>query len=87
MSWGWLGYSLLGPPGTAGASGAAGPPGPQGPQGPAGPGGIWGAITGTLGDQSDLQQVLAQKLDASKLTVGPTAPSNPALHDLWIDTN
>ncbi|MCP9820036.1 hypothetical protein KBZ18_11100 [Synechococcus sp. Cruz-9H2] len=56
-------------------------------QGPPGPAAAWGAITGAIGDQSDLQQALAQKLDVARLTVGPTPPPNPSSGDLWIDTN
>jgi hypothetical protein len=40
-----------------------------------------------LSAQADLQQALNLKLNATKLTVGPTAPTNPQLHDLWVDTN
>lgn len=45
--------------------GAPGPQGPQGPEGPPGPGSSWGAITGTLTDQSDLQAALAGKAAAA----------------------
>ncbi len=70
-SWGALGLSLKGPQGL---------PGPTGPS-------VWGGITGTLSAQADLQQELNLKLNATRLTVGPTAPTNPQLHDLWVDTN
>jgi hypothetical protein len=72
MGWSALGPSIQGPPG---------PPGPPG----ADP--TWGAIAGDLAQQIDLQQALDQKLPASRLTVGPTPPAQPQLHDLWIDTN
>ncbi len=55
-------------------------------RGPPGPLPSWGAIGGSLGDQIDLQQALATKLNASRLTVGPTPPPDPAPGDLWIDT-
>ena len=48
-------------------------PGPQGPQGPQGipgepgEGGVWGSITGTLGDQTDLQSALDLKANTSAL--------------------
>jgi hypothetical protein len=54
--------------------------------GSAGPAPSWGGIGGSLGDQIDLQQALAAKLNASRLTVGPTPPPDPAPGDLWIDT-
>jgi len=72
--------------GTAGSQGPAGPVGPAGPQGPPGPS-LWGGIGGTLSTQADLQAALDLKLNASRLTVGPTPPPNPALNDLWVDTN
>jgi hypothetical protein len=55
-------------------------------RGPPGQPPNWGAIGGSLGDQSDLAQALAAKLNASRLTVGPTPPPDPAPGDLWIDT-
>lgn len=55
-------------------------------RGPPGQPPSWGAIGGSLGDQIDLQQALAAKLNASRLTVGPTPPPDPAPGDLWIDT-
>ncbi|PZV04594.1 MAG: hypothetical protein DCF23_05865 [Cyanobium sp.] len=100
-SWGALGLSLRGPEGPAGAAGVAGAQGPagsqglqgvpgttgsQGPVGPAGPS-LWGGITGSLSSQSDLQAALNLKLNASRLTVGPTAPASPQVNDLWVDTN
>lgn len=71
MGWDATGDSLLGPPG---------------PAGPAGPS-VWGGISGTLTSQADLQQALNLKLDAARLTVGPTPPADPSNGDLWIDTN
>ncbi|MGB5135413.1 MAG: hypothetical protein WBN89_09605 [Prochlorococcaceae cyanobacterium] len=81
MGWWPLGHSIRGP------AGPAGPPGAPGAPGPAGPGAAWGSLSGELADQSDLQQALTLKLDASRLTVGPTPPPQPAPGDLWIDTN
>ena len=72
--------------GPTGATGATGPTGSQGPAGPAGPS-VWGGITGTLSTQADLQEALNLKLNASRLTVGPTAPASPQVNDLWVDTN
>mgnify|MGYP001806500756 CR=1 FL=1 len=83
MGWTPTGDSLLGPQGP---QGAPGPQGPQGVPGSAGPAPSWGGIGGSLGDQIDLQQALAAKLNASRLTVGPTPPPDPAPGDLWIDT-
>jgi hypothetical protein len=53
--------------GVQGIVGAAGPEGPTGPQGPAA---IWGSITGTLSDQTDLQAELTE-LQKPALTVIP----------------
>lgn len=75
-----------GPAGPVGAAGPTGPTGATGATGPAGPS-VWGGIGGTLSTQADLQAALDLKLNASRLTVGPTAPANPALNDLWVDTN
>lgn len=86
-AWSPTGSDLKGPAGAAGAAGATGPAGPAGPQGPAGSGAAWGGITGTLSSQADLQAALDLKLNASRLTVGPTPPPNPSSGDLWIDTN
>jgi hypothetical protein len=47
--------------GVPGPTGATGPAGPQGPAGPAGAGGVWGSITGTLSNQTDLVSALAGK--------------------------
>lgn len=47
--------------------GTQGPEGPQGPQGPPGAGGVWGGITGTLSDQTDLQGALDLKVNTSEL--------------------
>ena len=46
-----------------------GPAGPVGPQGPAGPSGqgAWGTISGTLSDQTDLQDALDAKANSADL--------------------
>ena len=46
---------------NVGVPGPTGPAGPQGPAGPAGAGGVWGSITGTLSNQTDLVSALAGK--------------------------
>ena len=50
---------------NVGVPGPTGPAGPQGPAGPAGAGGVWGSITGTLGNQTDLASALAGKYSTS----------------------
>lgn len=62
---------LTGPAGPAGPTGATGSAGAVGPTGPAGPTGATGA-TGAAG---------------TGIAVGTTAPSSPAVNDLWLDTN
>lgn len=50
----------------------------------------WGRIRGNLPDQEDLQTELDTKIvgvNTHKITVSPTAPSDPALNDLWVDTS
>jgi len=47
--------------GVPGPTGATGPQGPAGPPGPAGGGSVWGNITGTLSNQTDLASALAGK--------------------------
>lgn len=53
----------------------------------------WGAVTGTLADQTDLQTALNAKVDdtqlsgLAKITVGTTEPTSPSTGDLWVDTN
>ena len=53
---------IQGPKGDTGATGATGDTGPEGPAGPAGIN-TWGSITGTLSNQTDLQNVLDGKFD------------------------
>lgn len=48
-------------------------------------GGTWGSITGTLSDQTDLQNALDAKQD--EIVQQTSAPSNPSDGDLWIDTD
>ena len=62
---------IVGPAGPAGPTGATGAAGAVGPTGPAGPTGATGA-TGAAG---------------TGIAVGTTAPSSPAVNDLWLDTN
>jgi hypothetical protein len=50
---------------NVGVPGPTGPAGPQGPAGPAGAGGVWGSITGTLSNQTDLVSALAGKYSTS----------------------
>lgn len=50
-----------GTPGPQGPPGADGAAGADGAQGPAGPAPVWGTITGTLSDQTDLQSALDGK--------------------------
>jgi hypothetical protein len=79
-----------GPPGPPGATGPAGVPGAAGATGPAGLPGPGVPVGGTAG------QLLAKTTGADyattwvapppKITVGPTAPSSPAVGDVWIDT-
>jgi hypothetical protein len=68
---------LLGPTGPTGAQGIAGPTGTSGPQGNpgvTGPAGSTGA-TGATGMGV-----------SNKVTISATAPVNPAVNDVWIDT-
>jgi hypothetical protein len=62
--------------GFAGEKGAQGEPGPQGDQGIPGAGGVWGAITGTISAQTDLQSALTAKLDDSQLDTDGTLAAN-----------
>lgn len=53
-----------------------------------GGGASWGSITGTLSSQTDLQTALDGKVNGTtRITVATTAPSSPAVGDLWVDTN
>lgn len=47
--------------------------------------GTWGSITGTLSNQTDLQNALDAKQD--EISQQTSAPSNPSDGDLWIDTD
>lgn len=49
------------------------------------PGGAWGSITGTLSNQTDLQNALNNK--EKTITKQTSAPANPSNGDLWIDTD
>jgi hypothetical protein len=75
--------------------------GPQGPEGPVGPKGDTGD-TGDPGEglpsggaagqvpvkssSADFATAWQTPLVANKFTVGTTAPSSPAVNDVWIDT-
>lgn len=48
-------------------------------------GGTWGSITGTLSNQTDLQNALDAKQD--EIVQQTSAPYNPSDGDLWIDTD
>ena len=52
----------------------AGPPGPVGPPGP-------------IADTSGLATKEYVDSRTPQITVGTTAPSSPAINDVWIDTN
>jgi hypothetical protein len=83
-----------------GVPGPAGPAGPQGPVGPAGPAGPQG-IQGVKGDTGDTgpQGIQGVKGDTGAtgpagasytgpaITVSSTAPTTPAVGDIWIDTS
>lgn len=57
----WASVSGTGTQGPQGPPGADGADGADGAQGPAGPAPVWGTITGTLSDQTDLQSALDGK--------------------------
>lgn len=61
-----------GPQGFTGETGADGHDGAQGPPGPPGSD-VWGAITGTLSDQTDLQNVLNLKVPTGR-NISTTLP-------------
>ena len=72
---------IRGPQGPQGIQGETGSQGPQGPQGPQGDPGqsIWGTITGTLSDQTDLNTALAAKDNASNIaTIEATSSASQA---------
>lgn len=71
----WL-ISLHGINGLDGADGAAGAAGATGPQGPPGEDGAVGA-----------QGPPGADYDGPTITVATTAPSSPAVGDVWIDTS
>lgn len=57
-----------GPTGPTGATGPQGPTGATGATGATGPGSTWGAITGTLSAQTDLQAALTARADKVSIT-------------------
>lgn len=47
----------------------------------------WGAISGNLSDQTDLQEILNNKIEGDgvrKITSSNDAPENPEQGDIWI---
>lgn len=77
-----------GPQGLTGADGAQGPKGDQGIQGPPGADGAQGP-KGDTGDQGPQGPPGSDGLDYTgpAITVSTTAPSSPAVGDIWIDTS
>lgn len=80
-----------GPPGPQGIQGVPGPTGPAGPTGSTGPQGIQGA-KGDTGDTGDTgptgpQGIPGASYTGPTITVSNTAPSSPAIGDVWIDTS
>lgn len=72
----------VGPQGPQGATGAQGPQGSTGATGAQGPQGPQG-ITGAQGPQG----VPGTSYTGPTITVSNTAPSSPAINDIWIDTS
>jgi hypothetical protein len=53
-------------------------------------GATWGEIIGDIEDQNDLTGELNSKINGdgiNKITVSLTAPVNPSVGDIWIETN
>jgi hypothetical protein len=77
-----------GPTGATGATGATGPTGPTGPSGSTGPKGDTGATgaTGSIGPTGPAG-ANGTSYTGPKITVATTAPSTPAVGDVWIDTS
>jgi hypothetical protein len=75
----------IGPQGPQGATGAQGPQGATGAQGPQGATGAQGpqGATGAQGPQG----VPGTSYTGPTITVSNTAPSSPAINDIWIDTS
>jgi hypothetical protein len=71
-----------GPPGPTGPTGPTGPSGSTGPKGDTGATGATGSIgpTGPAGANGT-------SYTGPKITVATTAPSTPAVGDVWIDTS
>jgi len=71
-----------GDPGATGPTGATGPKGDKGDRGDTGPQGI----QGTQGPKGDTgAQGPAGPIAGAKVTVSATAPTNPAVGDVWLD--
>lgn len=71
-----------GPTGPQGPTGLTGPTGPTGAQGPTGATGAQGP-TGATGAQGPA----GTSYTGPTITVSDTAPSTPAVGDVWIDTS
>jgi hypothetical protein len=77
-----------GPQGPVGSQGPQGATGAQGPQGSTGATGAQGpqGPQGTTGAQGP-QGVPGTSYTGPTITVSNTAPSSPAINDIWIDTS
>lgn len=79
-----------GPKGDKGDTGDTGPTGPKGDKGdtgdtgPAGPS-VWGVITGSIPDQTDLQAALDAKADLAGATFTGDVKHAPGVDAKWID--
>ena len=72
-----------GPTGATGPVGSDGAPGPTGATGATGEAGVWGSITGTLSDQTDLQTELDKKMETvvagNNISINSIDPFNPII--------
>jgi hypothetical protein len=75
--------------GTTGPTGpfGIGPTGVRGPTGASGPTGTAGGIPEAPLDAKTYGRKTASWVVLPNITVGTTAPSSPAINDVWIDTN
>jgi hypothetical protein len=89
LKWTQLGYlsgeGAPGPQGPQGPQGIQGEPGPQGPQGIQGIPGVEGP-EGPEGPQGPPGQD-GMDYTGPNITVSSTAPTTPAVGDVWIDTS
>jgi hypothetical protein len=75
--------------GPEGPQGPIGPEGPEGPKGDAGAGLPSGGVAGQVPVKTastDYALAWGTPLVSNKFTVGTTAPSSPAINDVWVDT-